>query len=232
MASPTLLYMPTAAATMPKLICPAQKVNSTLSYLVSPKFHHYLVGAKFTLMIDNAALTNLESSCGKNSKLTHLAMVLENCDFQVKFYPGASITNANSISYTNQPPTSPADHLPILQVSLPFSIYSVSEPLDLPITCHIVEIAAMTPDIDTSYSINQLHGLHQLLLEAAPCSFCCLPISAYSSTSILRDSCNQVFHLGCIHLTSAPHTYFYCPPYCHHLAYRGFHKPSEDIDFH
>ena len=54
------------------------------------KFAHFLSGAKFTMITDNAALTYLENGKGRNPKLARWALYLANFDYQVKYKPGGN----------------------------------------------------------------------------------------------------------------------------------------------
>lgn len=49
------------------------------------KSYNYPIGARFTLMINNGALTYIDSGYSKNPKLALWAMVLANYNFTVKF---------------------------------------------------------------------------------------------------------------------------------------------------
>ena len=64
------------------------------------KFHHYLAGAVFKIVIDNGTLQYHETHRQGSPKLTRWAMLLASYDFKVRYRPGRSNSNADGLSRT------------------------------------------------------------------------------------------------------------------------------------
>lgn len=68
------------------------------------KFHTFLAGSPFTVVVDNAALQYLQSAKSTNNKLARWAIRLSAYDFKVKHRPGRHHGNVDGLSRAAQLP--------------------------------------------------------------------------------------------------------------------------------
>ena len=64
------------------------------------KFHRFIAGTSFTVVVDNAALQYLQLAKSTNNKLARWAICLSSYDFRVKYRPGAMHGNVDGLSRT------------------------------------------------------------------------------------------------------------------------------------
>ena len=64
------------------------------------KFHRFIAGTPFTVVVDNAALQYLQSAKSTNNKLARWAICLSSYNFRVKYRPGATHGNVGGLSHT------------------------------------------------------------------------------------------------------------------------------------
>ena len=62
------------------------------------KFHRFIAGTPFTVVVDNAALQYLQASKSTNNKLARWAIRLSQYDFRVKYRPGTTHGNVDGLS--------------------------------------------------------------------------------------------------------------------------------------
>lgn len=172
------------------------------------KFHRFIAGAPFTVVVDNVALQYLHSAKSTNNKLARWAIRLSQYDFRVKYRPGVTHGNVDGLSRSAQQANLSDAAITIDALhALPSSpALSDSSDDDDPHIYTLMPAHATTLPPDS-----MLLGPRQALLEAAPCQACRQLIKAESS-SLVCDLCNAAYHLRCTTFRQTPTTAWFCPP--------------------
>ena len=141
------------------------------------KFHTFLAGSPFTVVVDNAALQYLQSAKSTNNKLARWAIRLSAYDFKVKHRPGRHHGNVDGLSRAAQLPPAKLDFSFDTVATLQASSEQPAPPSPTSSTASAPEDdhpLVLLPVHDTTMpaSLPLLAGPRQALLESSPCSAC------------------------------------------------------------
>ena len=151
-------------------------------------------------------------------------MLLSNYDYKVKFCRGITNANADGLSRVNHA---------VSEDDSAWSVFMVcTTPAfpDLPVCLDVLACSAHSVASAETAHVEAL-GPRQALLESSACRSCHQKLRVNDPAGIVCDGGNGVYHFGCVGLSKAPVTYWYCPTCCRQLQTTGIHEPAKDVVF-